>query len=55
MREVVPWDADIQQVMDFPGVWLAVADGVPELVGHGSTEAEATDDLLEQLNRITFH
>lgn len=55
MRDVVLWDADIQQVMDTPGRWLAVADGVPEMVGHGDTEDEATEDLVAQLNTITFH
>jgi hypothetical protein len=51
----VVWDADIAPVMDVPGMWMAVADGVPELVGHGCTEDDATSDLLEQLNNLTFH
>lgn len=39
---------------DAPGC-VAVLDDLPEFVGQGEDEDAAMDDLLEQINALTWH
>jgi hypothetical protein len=48
---VLSWDALITPLDDCSG-WLAICLADPDMIGHGKTEDEATDDLREQLESI---
>lgn len=52
--DVVALEVTIGRVMDGDGV-LCSSEALPELLGHGSTEAEAVEDLQEQYAAIVWH
>lgn len=37
-----------------PGI-SAVCEEIPDIVGHGADQAEAVEDMTEQLEAITWH
>lgn len=56
MTPVILWPASVGGLDDCPSPTVcALFDAIPEIVGHGETEAEAVDDLLDQLEAVTWH
>jgi len=54
--DVVTMDVTIGALNDGDRtVVLCASDDFPEFVGHGATEADATQDLCDQLEAITWH
>lgn len=52
--DVVALEVTVGRVMDGDCV-LCSSEALPELLGHGATEAEAVKDLQEQYASIVWH